>query len=169
MRGVAATARKKEANKFCTIVKGDESWFTFEYQYSAKWSVYREEVPERARQQIGTKKFMLSVIWGVGGFRVVNLMTSQRSFDSQDFVSNLMTPLIANIFPQGRISHACRLHCHLDDCRVHFSKVIEQFITQNQIVHVPHPPHSLHIALSDSWILGHVKNSLAGQKFDELE
>jgi hypothetical protein len=50
------------ANKFRTIVTSDESWFTLEYQHSAKWSIHREEVPERARQQIGTKKLMLIVI-----------------------------------------------------------------------------------------------------------
>jgi hypothetical protein len=74
---------------------------------------------------------MFTVIWGVGDFHVVDLMTSQRSFDSQYFVSNVMTLLIANIFPQGRIPHARRLHLYLDNCRVHFSNVTEQFITQN--------------------------------------
>jgi hypothetical protein len=63
------------ATKFHTIVTGDESWFTLEYQNSAKWSVRREEAPERARQQIGTKKFILTVICGVCDFHVVDLMT----------------------------------------------------------------------------------------------
>jgi hypothetical protein len=65
-------------------------------------------------------------------------MISQRSFDSHYFVSNVMTPLIANIFPQGRTAHAHRLHLQLDNCRVHSSKVTEQFIAQNQIVNVLH-------------------------------
>jgi hypothetical protein len=136
-------------NKFCTIVTGDESWFTLEYQYSAKWSVHCEEVPERARQQIGIQKFMLTVIWRVAGFHFVDLMIFQRSFDSQYFVSNVMTSLIANISPQERIPHTPRLHLHLDNCRIHFSKVIEQFITQNQILCVLNPPYNLDIASSD--------------------
>jgi hypothetical protein len=112
-------------NTFDTIVTGDESWFTFEYQHSEKWIVHREEAPERVMQQIGTKKVMLTVIWRVGGFHVMDLMISQRSFDSQYFVSNIMTPLIVNIFPQGRIPQARRLHPHLDNCLVHFSKITE--------------------------------------------
>jgi hypothetical protein len=36
------------ANKFRTIVMSDESWFTLESQHSAKWSIHREESPERA-------------------------------------------------------------------------------------------------------------------------
>jgi hypothetical protein len=77
---------------------------------------------------------MLTVIWKVGDFDVVELMISQGSFDSQYFVSNVMTPLTANSFPQGTIPHTRRPHLHLDNCRVHFSKVTEQFIAQNQLL-----------------------------------
>jgi transposase len=80
-----------------------------------------------------------------------------------------MTLLIANILPQGRIPHARRLHLHLDNCRVHFSNIIEQFITQNQILRVPHPSYSPDIASLDFSLFGHVKNSLVGRTFDEPE
>jgi hypothetical protein len=95
------------------------------------------------------QKFQLTGIWGVGGFHVVDLMTSERSFDSQYFVRNIMTPLIANIFPQWRILHTCRLHLHLDNCHFHSSQVTEQFIAQNQILSVPQQPYSPDIEPSD--------------------
>jgi hypothetical protein len=96
-------------------------------------------------------------------------MISQHSFDSQYFVGDMMTPLIVTIFPQGRIPHARRLHLHLNNFRVHFSKITEQLITQNQLLRVSHPSDSLDIAPLDFWIFGHVKNSLAGRTFDEPE
>jgi hypothetical protein len=80
-----------------------------------------------------------------------------------------MTPLIENVFPQERIPHARQLHIHLDDCRAYFSKATEQFITQKQILRVPHTQHSREIALSNYWLFGHVNNSLAGRTFDEPE
>jgi hypothetical protein len=46
---------------------------------------------------------MLTVIWGVDGFHVVDLMTPQRSFDSQDFVDNIMVPLVEKVFQRGEI------------------------------------------------------------------
>jgi hypothetical protein len=52
-----------EANKFRNILTGDESWFVLEYQHAAKWSLCREDVLERVRQQIGTKKFY-SLLFG---------------------------------------------------------------------------------------------------------
>jgi hypothetical protein len=155
------------ANKFRTIVTGNESLFILEYQHSAKWSLHLEEVPEMASQQVGTKKLMLTVIYGAGSFHVVDLMTSKRSLDSQYFVSNVMTPLITNIFPQWRIPHDRRLHLHVDNCRVHFSKVTEQFMTQNQTLCMPSPHYSPDIAALDFWLFAYVKNSLVGRTFDE--
>jgi hypothetical protein len=84
-------------------VTGDESWFTVELQQSAKWRTNREDVPQRVRQQIGTRKFTLTVVWGVDGFHVVDLMSSQSSFDSQYFLNNIMVPLVEKVFLKREI------------------------------------------------------------------
>jgi hypothetical protein len=68
---------------------------------------------------------MLVVIWGVDGFHVVDLMTSQRSADSQYFADNIMLPIVKKVFPKARNSYALPLALHLEYCRVHFSKVTE--------------------------------------------
>jgi histone-lysine N-methyltransferase SETMAR len=160
---------RMEKSNFHHIVTGDESWFTLELQQSAKWSTSGEDVPQRVRQQIRTRKFMLTVIWGVDRFHVVDLMTSQRSFDSQYFVDNIMVPLVEKVFPKGRNPHARRLHLHLDHCRVHFSRVTEQFIAENHISRVPQPAYSPDLAPSDFWLFGHLKNSRAARMFDDPE
>jgi transposase len=106
---------------------------------------------------------------GVGGFDVIDLMTSQRSFDSQYSVANIMVPLVEKVFPKGRNPHARRRHLHLDNCRVRFSKVTEQFIAQNHISRVLQPAYSSDLAPSDFWLFGHLKKSLAGRMFDDPE
>jgi hypothetical protein len=40
---------RTEANKFRTILTGDENWFMLEYQHIVKWSLSREDVSETAR------------------------------------------------------------------------------------------------------------------------
>jgi transposase len=160
---------KMEVNKFRTILTGDKSWFMLEYQHAVKWSFSREDGSKRMRQQIGTKKIILTIIWGADGFLVVDLMTWQCSFNSEYFVSYVLAPIIAKVFLRGRIPHTRRLQLHLDNCRVHFSKASEQFMTENHIGRVPHPPYSPDRALLDFWLFGHVKISLAGQTFDEPE
>jgi hypothetical protein len=50
-----------------------------------------------------------------------------------------------------------------------FWKATEHFFIHNHLVHVPSPPFSPDLALSDFWIFGHIKNSLVGQTFDGPE
>jgi hypothetical protein len=99
---------RMERNQIRTILTGDESWFMLGYQHAVKWSLSREYVSERVRQQIGTQKSMLTVIWGIDGFRVVDLMTSQRSFNSEYFVSHVLASMVAKVFPRGRVPHTRR-------------------------------------------------------------
>jgi hypothetical protein len=88
------------------------------------------------------KNFMLTVIWGVDGFHAVDMMTLQRSFNSEYLVSHVLASMVAKVFPPTRIPHTRRLQLHLDNCRVHFSKATEQFITENHIGRVPNPPYT---------------------------
>jgi hypothetical protein len=57
----------------------------------------------------------------------------------------------------------------LDNCRVHFSRVIEPFIARNHISRVPQLAYSPDLAPSDFWLFGHLKNSLTGRMFDDPE
>jgi hypothetical protein len=52
---------RMEATKFRSILTGNESWFMLEYQHAVEWSLSREDISERVRQQISTKTY---VIWG---------------------------------------------------------------------------------------------------------
>jgi hypothetical protein len=96
-------------------------------------------------------KFIFIVIWGVDSFHVVDLMISQRSFNSECFVSHALAPMITKTFSRGRILHTRRLQLHLENYRVHFSKTTEQFMTENHIERVPHPPYSSDLVPSDFW------------------
>jgi hypothetical protein len=116
-----------EKGNFCNLVTGDESWSALQFQHSAKWEVSRDDVTQNGRQPISPSKFMITVVWDVDSFHVVNLITSQETFNSQYFVDNVLTHLLPKIVPQGRRRHALRLHCHIYNCRVHFAKVSEQF------------------------------------------
>jgi histone-lysine N-methyltransferase SETMAR len=111
---------------------------------------------------IGTAKVMLTDIWGVNRFNLRDLMPSRCRFNAQYFVEYFMAPLVQTVFPQGRTRDTPRLNVHRDNCRVHFSKVTEQFFIENQPLHVPHPPYSPDLAPSDFWLFGRIKTRRAG-------
>jgi hypothetical protein len=78
-----------------------------------------------------------------------------------------MQPLIAKLFPIGRIPHTHRLIVSLDNCRVDFSKHSQKFFDDNSILRLPQPNYSLNLAHSDFWLFGRVKSALNGSKFEE--
>jgi hypothetical protein len=79
-------------------------------------------VVTKATPTIGTPKSMLTVMWGMTGFQVVDLTTSQNQFNSQSFVEQIMVPLVQERFPHSRNWRTLRLRVHLDNCRVRFSQ-----------------------------------------------
>jgi hypothetical protein len=84
-------------------------------------------------------------------------------------VEHVLAPQVQTVFPQGRTRHTPQLNVHLDNWCVHFSKVTEQFLIENQLLHVPHPPCSPDLDPSDFWLFGRIKAGLGGRSFAEPE
>jgi hypothetical protein len=89
-------------------------------------------------QATGTAKFMLTAIWDVNGFHLLDLVPSQCKLNAQYFVEYVLVPMVQAVFPQGKARYTLRLNVHLDNCRVHFSTVTKQFFIENQLLDVPH-------------------------------
>jgi hypothetical protein len=106
---------------------------------------------------------------GVDGFYVVDLMTSRCSFNPEDFVSHVLVPMVAKVFSGGESHILVDYNFTRITAESTFQKTPEQFITENYIGRVPHPPCSPDQAPSDIWLFVHAKTSLVGQTFDEPE
>jgi uncharacterized membrane protein len=124
------------------LVTGDESWFMLEYEHEAQWAVSREKVASRVRPNFQTSKFIFTIIWGTAGFHVTNLMTSQRSFNSEYFINEVMQPLIAKLFPRGEYDILIGLSSTLtiawsifQSIHKSFSMIIPSFVFRNRFTH----------------------------------
>jgi hypothetical protein len=162
---VVSHAQGSRENEFQRFVTGEESWFTLEFHHSTKWSILRDDIPQKVKPQIGTQKFVLIVIWGIDGFHVVDLMIVQRSYNTQYFLSHVLEPLLLEVFPDRRRSHSRRLSLHFDNCRIHHPKDSENFFAENYIIPVLPPAYSPDLAFSDFWLFEHMKAALTGQQF----
>jgi hypothetical protein len=59
-----------------------------------------KDAPSKARTTIISHKFMPTIIWGVTGFSAVVLTTTQKTFNSEYFAEQTMTPLVDKIYPE---------------------------------------------------------------------
>jgi hypothetical protein len=68
---------------FRMLVTGDENWSVSECQDSRKWNVARGEASPRINQTIHMKKVMLTLILGIGGFQMVDMMSPGGNFNTE--------------------------------------------------------------------------------------
>jgi hypothetical protein len=155
-------SREKEISKTCDwgrelVHFGISSFY--------EMCVTRDEVPQKVKQQMGTQKFMLTVIRGIDGFHVADLMTEQHSYNTQYFLSHILEPLLLVVFPDGRKPHSRRLSLYLSNYHVHRSNASENFLAAIFSIRVTHPPDNPDLKPSDVWFFGHIKVGPAGQLF----
>ena len=148
------------------IITGDQSWILYKYNPHGKWCLDGEENPEFERDQITRQKFMITIIWGVWGFFVVDMLPHGMSYNSSYFISNILDVLNEKkqiIWPK---SGRRKVWLHLDNCRIHNSKMTMEKIQKIQFKRTPHPAYSPDIAPSDFYLFGRVKKELEGFEFE---
>ena len=120
------------------------------------------EKPEFEKDQITHQKFMITIIWGVWGFFVVDMLPNGMSYNSSYFISNILHVLgeqKQQIWPK---SGKRKVWIHLDNCKVHNSKMTMEEIQKSQFKRAPHPAYSPDIAPSDFYLFGRVKKGVGG-------
>jgi histone-lysine N-methyltransferase SETMAR len=147
-------------NGWRDIITGDQSWFVCSYGEDGAWLYPEDEAPIMDGSTIGTIKFMVTVIWGVHGIYLVDILPEGESYNSRYFIEKILRPLADQkdfIWPtRGKR----KIWLHLDNCKVHNSKVTQKEIISLGFKRTPHPPYSPDIAPSDFFLFGYTKGKL---------
>jgi hypothetical protein len=133
-----------------------------EYEHEMQWRVSCHEILLKVRPGIETQKPMFTIGWSTARFHVMNLLMSQRSFDSDYFMSETVQPLVDQLFPHGRAPRTSRLVVQCNNCWVRFSKLRQAFFSENPLRPIRQPPYSPDLAPSNCWLFGHMKAALKG-------
>jgi hypothetical protein len=118
-------------------VTGDELWFFFDISPRRMWTLSREDVATKPRQQIQSKKFMFTIIWNPTRFYVVDILSNDTKMNSDYFVTNILISLEQMIFPCRRTSHEKRLVVSVDNCFVHTSRGSTNWLEKYGIHRMP--------------------------------
>ena len=159
--------KKSKHNGYRDIITGDQSWFLYNYSPKGAWVFGDEDPPVFSNSRINNEKIMITVIWGVHGTYIVDMLPEGEHLNSIYFAKNILGPLEDQkdeIWP-GRGKH--KIWLHLDNCRVHNSKYVQDEMKKTCFKRAPHPPYSPDIAPSDFFLFGYVKEKLRGESFKE--
>jgi transposase len=80
--------------------------------------------------------------------------------NSECFATNILMRLEEKIFPEGRTGHAKRLIARMDNCSIHRSGATEDYIKQNNVMRLRHPPYAPGFAPSDFYLFPSIKEKL---------
>ena len=158
---------KAKKNSYRNLITGDQSWFMYKYSQPGRWVLEEDENPTSERDLISSEKVMITIIWGVWGFYIVDMLPEGDHYNSSYFVRHIIKPLGVkknDIWP-GRGQHLIMLH--LDNARVHNSTETSYEMKKNKFKRAPHPPYSPDLAPSDFFLFGYVKGKLTGKEFAE--
>ena len=160
---------KSKRNSYRDIITGDQSWFLYKYPPDGAWVLEDDEPPVFDNSRICIQKMMITIIWGVHGTYILDELPEGQHLNSEYFLQHILIPLECqkdNIWP-NRGRH--RIWLHLDNCRVHNSKVTQTEIENFGFKRAPHPPYSPDLAPSDFYLFGYVKEKLKGHSFKDRE
>jgi histone-lysine N-methyltransferase SETMAR len=131
------------------------------------WTLEKADVPEKPRLTIQARKLMFTIMWSPHGFHVVDSLPDGPTMCSTSFTDIILAQTAAAFFPAGRGKRSRPMTLHLDNCSIHRSRVTKDFMEQNGMRSMPHPPYSPDLAPSDFFLFPLIKNRLAEFECDD--
>jgi hypothetical protein len=124
------------------IVTLDESWFYLNTNHELIWLQPDGEIPETEWRTIQSEKVMLTIVWNLSGFHLINVLPKGFKFNASFYVTQILGPLSDWRRTQvGRTNR--KLWVHADNARPHIATVKLQFMQQNAMRRVPYLPSSI--------------------------
>jgi histone-lysine N-methyltransferase SETMAR len=152
------------------IMTLNESWFyiNLNTDHELIWIQPDGEIPERERRTIQSEKVMLTIVWNPSCFHLINVLPKGFNFNASFYVTQILGQLSDWWRTQvGRTNR--KLWVHADNARPHIATVTLQFMQQNAMRRVPHPPYSLDLAPSDFYLFDYIKQLLLRCEFTDRD
>jgi len=158
----------KNDRAFKNIVTGDEAWFFLDNPVDGQWASSIDEVKKNVNRTIQSKKVMLTILWGIEGFYVVEALANKQKFDS-DYFTSLLVKLKKNLHSMRRSKSMKKVYLHLDNAKVHTSRATVAKAEELGFKIMEHPSYSPDIAPSDFFLFGYIKEKLKNKNFETVD
>ena len=119
--------------------------------------------------QITIKKVMVTIIWGVYGFSVIDFLQCDESYNSQYHIDNILIPLAEIKSEIWKQSDKRKIWLHLDNSMLYNSIMSMKKYDELGFKRPPHPAYSPDVAPSDFYLFGYLEQKLQGKQFNDIE
>ncbi|CAH1967194.1 unnamed protein product [Acanthoscelides obtectus] len=137
-----------------SIVSGDESW------------IYCEEKPTKVIRSRSASKNMVATFVSKAGHIATIPLKEQRTVSSDWYTTICLPKVITEL---RKINPERRIILHQDNASSHTAQRTRQYLTEENVELLDHPPYSPDISPSDFSTFPKIKNRLRGQRFQSPE
>ncbi|KAA6387697.1 MAG: hypothetical protein EZS28_016777 [Streblomastix strix] len=110
---------------------------------------------------------MLTVFVGADRIWLIQAMPQKKSVTSITFINYILTPLLQSI--RSSNPELKSIYVHFDNASSHNSHASTQFLEENKIIRVAHPPYSPDLSPCGYFLFGYLKRNLQGNTFKTVE
>jgi hypothetical protein len=113
---------------------------------------------------ISSEKLTVTIAWNPDGFQAIEVLPKGQKFNADSCCLSVLTRLLKRA-RHFRDETQKELALHADDAHPHPAKSSIKFCAKLDLRVAPHRPYSPDVALSDSFLFGHIKDKLKGLSF----
>ena len=160
---------KAKKTNYASILTLDETPIQLQNERSEGWYSLDSPTPCYEAKSLRKKKFTLTIVWGTGGVAVVDACDGGLRINSANFCENTIAAAIGWCKNKRKVGGVESFVFHMDNAPCHNSRATREYLEENKVVRIDHPPYSPDLAPCDFYLFGYIKNTFANTVFNSVE
>jgi histone-lysine N-methyltransferase SETMAR len=153
------------------IITGDETWIYFRQigrkASNACW-INKDQKPNIiVRQSKYSPKRLYSIFFKANGWVFVHALDRGQKLDRSYYIDNCLKPVVKEIRKQRPKTGTKNIKLLHDNARPHDNKEVLDYLKEQGLQLMPHPPYSPDLAPCDFWLNDYIKRHLPDQTDEE--
>ena len=155
------------------VIIGDETWlYHFDVETkrsSAEWVPEGGQRPVKARRSRSQGKRMFAIFFDSRGLVAMVKVEGQATVTARWYVEKCLPEVIDSVTRRAPRTRMRGRKLHHDNAPAHTAAATRDFLTEQGISTLSHPPYSPDLAPCDFWLFPTVKQVLKGRRFESDE
>lgn len=153
--------------RLCDILTGDECWIYLrpikKKQSNKAWVEKGENPKIVVKRDRFEAKYMFTFFFKSDGPMHVSYLERGRTVDHATYIESTLKPLVESIKMVRPKCGTKNLKLHHDNARPHVEGTVVDFIIEQDMTIMGHPPYSPDLAPCDFWLNSYIKDRLVEQ------
>ena len=151
----------------CNIITGDETWIYCRHigrkDANAQWIGQGQKPKTVVRRGQYEPKMLFSIFFKSNGWLWMHAADSGQTIDGNYYIDNCLEPTIKELKKQRPISGVKGIKLLHDNAKPHVAVEVKNFLKEEGISVMPHPPYSPDLSPCDFWLFDYIKQNLPEQ------